>query len=45
MLPRVAARDSAGTHGAHARMDLIALGIVAAFFVASWGFVLLCERL
>jgi hypothetical protein len=27
------------------RMDLIALGIVVAFFALSWGFVVLCERL
>jgi hypothetical protein len=26
-------------------MDLVALGIVAAFFALSWGFVELCERL
>jgi len=26
-------------------MDLVALGIVVAFFALSWGFVALCERL
>jgi len=26
-------------------MDLVALGIVVAFFALSWGFVVLCERL
>jgi hypothetical protein len=39
-------REIRGTPGALLPgMDLVVLGLVAVFFVLSWGFVALCERL